>query len=231
MKAQWEPISRIQEDFDRIALISDGGWGHSNHYHNFLLRQIPTHCTCALDIGCGKGSFARLLAERSDHVIALDLSPNMIRIAGERSKQYPNISFQIADAMTWEFPPDQFDCIASIATLHHLHMEEILSKMKAALRPNGVLVVLDLFKEEGLADMLTSTLSVLINPVLNLVKNGRLRNTKESREVWAEHGQHDSYLTLSQIRQVCDSILPGARVRRHLLWRYSIIWEKGEKCE
>jgi len=31
---------------------------------------------------------------------------------------------------------------------------------------------------------------------------------------------------LSRMRQVCASLLPGAEVRRHLLWRYSIVWRK-----
>jgi len=31
--------------------------------------------------GCGTGTFSRLLADRSEHVLALDLSPQMIQIA------------------------------------------------------------------------------------------------------------------------------------------------------
>jgi hypothetical protein len=46
------------------------------------------------------------------------------------------------------------------------------------------------------------------------------------RAAWAEHEQYDSYLTLSEIRKACDEILPGALVRKHLLWRYSVVWKK-----
>lgn len=217
---------KIREDFDRIALLSKGGWGHNSHYHDFLLKQIPSHCRNALEIGCGTGAFARLLAKRSDRVLALDLSPNMIRIARDRSKQHSNIRFRIADAVKWDSPAEHFDCIVSVATLHHLPIQEMLSKMKIALRVNGTLVVLDLFQAEGLRDVLTNTLAIPVNLVLRLVKNGRLRETRRLREAWAEHGQSDSYLTLSHIRQVCASTLPGARVRKHLLWRYSITWRK-----
>jgi len=35
----------VQADFDRIALLSnqdaDEGWNHNNHYHRFLLEQVP----------------------------------------------------------------------------------------------------------------------------------------------------------------------------------------------
>jgi hypothetical protein len=46
------------------------------------------------------------------------------------------------------------------------------------------------------------------------------------REAWAEHEQHDTFPTFAQVRQVCAELLPGAMVKKHLLWRYSIRWEK-----
>ena len=221
-----ESMSKIRADFDRIALLSENDWNHNDHYHDFLLKQLPPHCTYALDIGCGTGAFSRLLARRSDRVLALDLSPQMIRVAKERSKQYSNIDFQVADAMTWEFPTEQFDCVASIAMLHHLPIEGTLLKMREALKINGTLIILDLFRAEGLSDALTSTLAVPAHIILRFIKTGHLREPREVQEAWAEHGRSDSYPTLSQIRQVCAAVLPGAKVRKHLLWRYSITWKK-----
>jgi predicted TPR repeat methyltransferase len=75
----------VQADFDRIALLANDCWNHNNHYHGFLLQHAPSHCAEALGIGCGTGVFARLLAARADHVLALDLSPNMIQIAMDQS--------------------------------------------------------------------------------------------------------------------------------------------------
>jgi ubiquinone/menaquinone biosynthesis C-methylase UbiE len=221
-----ESMSKIRADFDRIALLSENDWNHNDHYHDFLLKQLPPHCTYALEIGCGTGAFSRLLARHADRVLALDLSPQMIRIAKEHSEQYSNIDFQVADAKTWEFPAEQFDCVASIATLHHLPFEETLLKVKGAMKINGTLIILDLFQPAGLSDALTSSLAVPASIMLRLIKTGRLREPREVQEAWAEHGRSDSYLTLSQIRQVCASLLPGAQVRKHLLWRYSITWKE-----
>ena len=68
-------MSAIQAEFDRIALHSNSdGWDHNNHYHDFLLKHVPSRCSEALEIGCGTGEFARLLAQRSERVLALDLS-------------------------------------------------------------------------------------------------------------------------------------------------------------
>jgi ubiquinone/menaquinone biosynthesis C-methylase UbiE len=150
----------------------------------------------------------------------------MVQVARERSGGYPSVDFRVADAMTWGFPVEVFNCVACIATLHHLPIVEMLSKMRDALKVGGTLVVLDLFQGEGLSDVFTSALAVPVDAALRLVKTGRLRESRQVRGVWAEHRRHDSYPTLSRMRQVCASLLPGAEVRRHLLWRYSIVWRK-----
>jgi ubiquinone/menaquinone biosynthesis C-methylase UbiE len=223
-----EARSTIRADFDRIALLAGGEWDHSSHYHDFLARHVPAPCREALEIGCGTGAFSRALAVRSERVHALDLSPNMIRVAQERSAQFPNIDFQVADVLALELPAEKFDCVATVATLHHLPMLEVLTKMKRVLRVGGVLLVLDLFQAEGLSDAFRSALAVPLSLGLRLVRHGRLRAPREVRRAWDEHGRHDSYLTIAQVREVCAGVLPRAEVRRHLLWRYSVVWKKVE---
>ena len=89
--------SLIQADFDRLAAFSTDGWNHNSHYHCFLLKHVPQPCQQALEVGCGSGAFARLLATRAEQVLALDVSQQMIRLAKERSLQYTNIEFHMAD--------------------------------------------------------------------------------------------------------------------------------------
>jgi ubiquinone/menaquinone biosynthesis C-methylase UbiE len=219
-------VSVIQADFDRIALVSRDGWDHNQHYHSFLLKHIPVSCQKALDVGCGTGAFSRLLAERSDRVVALDLSPHMIEIAKERSKLYSNIEFQVGDATRSEFPVGGFDCIASIATLHHLPIEEMLLKMGEALRVGGTLAILDLYESASPRDALTGIVAVPVSLVLRLIETGRLREPRQVREAWARHGSHDTYPAFEEVGRICRRALPGAEVRKHLFWRYSIIWRK-----
>jgi SAM-dependent methyltransferase len=222
-------MSDIQTDFDRIALVSTDGATQNDHYHNFLLRHLPPNCGEVGEIGCGTGKFARLLAARSRRVLALDLSPEMIRLARERSARFPNIDFQLADVRDRVLPAEGLDCIASIATLHHLPFREILLKMKAALKPGGVLLVLDLFEPRGYLDSLSNLLAVPVSVALRLIHHGRLLPRREEREAWAAHEVHDSYPTMSEVYKLCAEILPGARIRKHLLWRYSIVWEKPNR--
>jgi len=226
-------MSVIQADFDRLALLDAEGWTHNNHYHNFLLPHIRHDCQNALEVGCGTGAFARLLAARARHVVALDLSPEMIRVARSRSAEFSNLEFQVADAASWDFPAAHFDCIAAIATLHHLPLRAMILKLKAALKPGGVLIVLDLFEPErnlftvaGLVDTFLNIVAMGVSVSLRLVRNGRLQPPRAVRAAWAAHGQHDSYPKVSEIRTLCVEILPDAQIKRHLLWRYSIIWQK-----
>ena len=79
------PTEAIRVDFDLLAAHSTDAWDHNSHYYSFLLAQLPRRCARALEIGCGTGAFARLLARRADHVLALDLSPEMIRVTREHS--------------------------------------------------------------------------------------------------------------------------------------------------
>ncbi|MFN2491673.1 MAG: class I SAM-dependent methyltransferase [Pyrinomonadaceae bacterium] len=235
-------MSTIQQEFDRIALVSEDGSTQNDHYHNFLLRHLPPNCHDALEIGCGKGGFARRLAEHSQRVLALDLSPEMIRIARERSTQFPNIDFQLADISDRPLTDQSFDCIATIATLHHIPIEETLLKIKAALKPGGVLLVLDLFEPArvskslragpsaslvaGLSDSLLNLLAIPVSVSLRFIHQGRLLPRREVRAAWQAHERHDSYATMPEVHALCARILPGAIIRKHLLWRYSIVWKK-----
>jgi ubiquinone/menaquinone biosynthesis C-methylase UbiE len=217
----------IQEDFDRIALLQADDASHYDHYQKYLLKQIPSHCENVLEIGCGTGAFSRLLAKRADRIVAIDLSPNMIEVAREQSRNYPNIYYSVADALEMELTPEQYDCIVSIATLHHMPIEKIVLRMKQSLKVKGTLLVLDLFQREGFLDFIRDVPAYAVKVFLNLIKRGRLRTPRHVREAWAEHAKNDTYLTVSRVREICADLLPGAKVRKHLLWRYSIVWKKG----
>ncbi len=220
------PVENIRDDFDRIAALPDDRWDHNAHYHPYLLRHLPARCAMALDLGCGTGAFARALARRADQVLGLDLSPQMIAVARERAGDQNNIEFRVADALQWEWPEGQFDCIASIATLHHLPLATLLTTLRRALAQNGTLVVLDLYQGHGLGDSVTSALALPLSSAARVALTGHLRRSSEARAIWAEHACHDTYPSLDHIRRVCVDIMPGARVRKHLFWRYSIVWHK-----
>jgi ubiquinone/menaquinone biosynthesis C-methylase UbiE len=220
---------RVREDFDRLAVLSEqGGWDHNAHYHPFLLKQLPERLDEALEVGCGTGAFARSLAERCERVLAIDLSPRMVEVARTRSTEHPNVEYVLADAVSWDFPSERYDCAASIMTLHHLPLGPMLAKMRDALRPGGTLLVLDLYRARTIADHVVGALAVPASKAITLAKTGSSseRQSPELRRAWEEHGSTDVYPTLGEVRRACDTELRGATVRRHLLWRYTVVWRK-----
>ena len=219
-------IQQVRADFDRLARLHDDAWDHNRHHHGFLLARIPRPCREALEIGCGAGAFSHALAARAERVLALDVSPEMIRVARDREPRCANLEYALADVSTWPFPSERFDCIASIATLHHVDARALLPRLRDALRPGGVLLILDLVSDEGALGLARSALAVGASGALRLVHTGRLRDPKAVREAWEAHGRGETYLRLSEVRELCRDLLPGAEVRRHLLWRYSIVWRK-----
>ena len=135
--------------------------------------------------------------------------------------------------MSWNFRSETFDCIASLATFPHVPLRETLSRMRDSLKIGGVLLVLDLFvrernvfKPEGLFDLVLNAVAIPTSVSLRFLHNGRLLPPREVRTAWAVHEQHDTYPTMNEVRMLCAEILPGARVKKHLLWRYSIVWRK-----
>jgi 2-polyprenyl-3-methyl-5-hydroxy-6-metoxy-1,4-benzoquinol methylase len=72
----------VREDFDRLADLSEGdSWDHNAHYHSYLLKHLPAHLAETLEVGCGTGTFTRMLAECSERVIAVDLSARIVEVA------------------------------------------------------------------------------------------------------------------------------------------------------
>lgn len=224
--AQDVPASEIRADFDRIAPLSSESWSHSSHHYPLLLRHVPDNCVTAIDIGCGTGSFSRLLATRAEKVIGLDLSPQMIRVAEEHSRDLNNITYVVADATKWSVPKGVVDCIATIATMHHLPFEDMFAKFRAALRPGGVLMILDLYQSSGFIDRIADVINVPVSVAAKLLINRRLREPRIVRDAWAAHQPHDFYPTLWRVRGICEIHLPGAVLKRRMFWRYSIIWTK-----
>jgi SAM-dependent methyltransferase len=150
----------------------------------------------------------------------------MIRAAQDRSAGFPNITFQAADVLDWRWPTARFDCIASIAMLHHLPLDALLESMRAALAPGGMLLALDLYAPAGWREWPRDALALAASVALRIRHNHRVRDSQAARQAWGAHAAHDHYLSRVDVRRICAAILPVARVTQHLLWRYSIVWQK-----
>lgn len=219
-------MEKVAEDFNSIAPFETEKWNRNNYYHDFLLKNLPRNCQHILEIGCGIGTFSRLLATRSNRVTAIDLSPKMIEIAKTLSKSHTNIDYQVADVLEANFPDEQFDAIVSIATFHHLPLDEVLPKLKKALKTGGKLLILDVSRMESVQDFFVGAVGFPLSLLLKAFHNGFAGPTREERKAWENHAKTDRFLSFSEAKQTYLSYFEKAIVQRQLFFRYSVIWEK-----
>jgi SAM-dependent methyltransferase len=223
------PADRVRADFDGIARLAEGGGPASGEalgaYQAYLLGHVPRPCAAALEIGCGTGEFARRLAALADHVDALDLSPEMIRVAHARSAGIPNLAYRVTDVAVSPPAAQAYDCVACIATLHHLDVVPAVRAMRDALRPGGVLLLLDVLHRPGLRGLPKNLLAAAVQ-MLRRLRASQPAQSREMRAAYAAHGRGERYLTMPEARALCAAELPGAIVREHLLWRWSAVWRR-----
>jgi len=107
-----------------------------------------------VDIGCGSGWAARLMAEKAHdgRVVGIDVSDEMIRIAREGSALVSNASnaeFQVASAERLPFADGEFTHAFSMESLYYYaDMSAALKEIRRVLRPGGQFVsVMDLYEE------------------------------------------------------------------------------------
>lgn len=114
------------------------------------LSGIETHSRI-LEIGCGTGKATRPFAERGYELVCLDIGADLIAIARERLKEFPNISFVKAAFEAWR-PEGTFDLIISATAFHWVDPKVRYLKASEVLKPKGFLAIFSnqhVRKDEG----------------------------------------------------------------------------------
>lgn len=99
-----------------------------------LLAWLPADLTGRrlLDAGCGTGAFAIEAAQRGAQVLAIDVSPSLIKIAGERCKDLVpqgSIIFEVGDMVDAQF--GIFDHVVAMDSLIHYRPEDMVQSLSS----------------------------------------------------------------------------------------------------
>jgi ubiquinone/menaquinone biosynthesis C-methylase UbiE len=100
-----------------------------------------------LDVGCGTGYFAGLLANSvgsTGLVVGVDASPEMIDYATRHRGRRGNCEFQVGTAESLSFASEHFDVVVSSLFMHHLPTDlqpAAVEEMHRVLRPRGTLLI------------------------------------------------------------------------------------------
>jgi 2-polyprenyl-3-methyl-5-hydroxy-6-metoxy-1,4-benzoquinol methylase len=132
-----QSFDRTAADYDRLGDLSE-----NDSIRSWLVSVLPPAGGRALDLGCGTGRHAVLLAGRFTHVDAIDLSLPMIEIATAKRSR-PNITYQQADLLETT-GSGEYGLVLSVMALHHVRdLQAALAHIKELLAPGGRIVLVD----------------------------------------------------------------------------------------
>jgi SAM-dependent methyltransferase len=199
-------------------------WNHNVYYHPLILGAVPPGCGSALDVGCGDGLLACRLAERCRDVTGVDRDHTMIALARERARDLRNVAFIDGEFPAFPFEDGSFDFIASNTAIHHMNFEAALMAMARLLRPGGRLAIIGIARSARARDYVPDLMGAPLNLGLGLTHAALRAAHREARP--PRQPIKDPTMTWDEVRIGALRLLPGAHYRRHLLWRYSLLWRK-----
>ncbi len=127
---KWTSSAEMVQPYSVLATVYDDGWHEYSDYIYQLIRQVESESrrvfTRICDVACGTGLLLQALLndEVTRKVCGFDISPEMLKRAGER---LPGVTLRQAD-LTVDFPfSGPFDLITSVYdSLNYVHSPEEL---------------------------------------------------------------------------------------------------------
>ena len=154
----------------------------------------------------------------------VDRDHQMIALARERARDVRNVAFIDAEFPAFPFEEASFDFIASNTAIHHMNFEAALMAMNRLLRPGGRLAIVGLARNATPRDYLPDLMGAPLSLGLGLTHATLRAAHREDRS--PRFPIKEPSMTWDEVRIKALRLLPGVQYRRHLLWRYSILWRK-----
>ena len=114
-------------------------------YNHGTRLGTPTDKTRLISLGCGTGNYEVELSRHIGKAIGIDIIPEMIKRAKEKSASIPNLDFIVGDATNLPIPDESFDAALFAVSLHHMGghdiQERALREAYRALKPGGLVVI------------------------------------------------------------------------------------------
>src|SRR5688572_21669855 len=114
------------------------------HKHRYLSILPLVQDKIVLDIACGEGYGTNMLADKADHIHAVDINANAIEHASKVYGTKKNISFTTGSVENIPLPDKSVDVIVSFETIEHINEEiqkKFLVEAKRVLKPGGLMIL------------------------------------------------------------------------------------------
>lgn len=196
----------------------DTYWNHNTAYHPWILRQAAS-CAArdAVDVGCGEGLLVERLAGVGINVVGLEPDPAAATRARLRLADQPRAQVLQLDFVSFQPSEQSYDLVTFVASLHHLDAEVAFRQARTWLRPGGMLLVVGLAANKSLSDWCWSAGQF---PAARLGSWWR----RETRDLGVQVAPPT--MSVAEVRALARRLLPGARLRRGLYYRYLLSWRR-----
>lgn len=119
-----------------------------------VMKRIPSGKIKVLDIGCGDGYLACLIARKKPDsvVIGIDSERQGIRLAQSLAadRGLGNVSFVVNESEQLLYPASSFDVVVMTDVIEHLpNATAMLSEIKRVLVPGGLAIITTPNRQEG----------------------------------------------------------------------------------
>lgn len=113
-----------------------------DYFRIFPWHLLPTGGGVGIDVGCGTGRWATLVAPRVEHLHLLDASADALAVAKQNLALVNNVSFCAKSVAAIPLPPQSLDFAYSLGVLHHVpDTQAALDAIADKLKPGAPFLV------------------------------------------------------------------------------------------
>jgi len=139
--AQYDALAKRLGDIEKAINF----YRENVEFPSFFRALGPVHGKRVLDVGCGDGLYARLVAQRgAGQVVGTDSSSEMIRLAEAAETEQPlGVRYHVHDVATMP-TLDEFDLVIAVNVLHYadsrVTLDGMCERISSNLVPGGRLL-------------------------------------------------------------------------------------------
>lgn len=193
-------------------------WSHNDHFHSWILANLPEQRRTALDVGCGEGDLLAALSPHFVEVRGTDADDVMREQSANRCVALPNVSVtddQLGDV------DGELDLVTMVAVLHHLDVTDALLDVRRLIAPGGRFLAVGLAPPRSPRDHAWDLVSMVTNPLIGYVKHPWPSRRGVQPPAYPVR---EPTMPFDALRDLVCEVMPGASVRHQLGFRHTIAW-------